>query len=84
MSEFGIGFVWHLARLAREASVRKWDWVRLVSPRSRPAKRLIRPSEDILPVSRLQHGEWAPRRKCRVYNEKYAVRRVRNPPGQDA
>ena len=28
MFEFGIGFVWYLARLVREASVRKWDWVR--------------------------------------------------------
>jgi hypothetical protein len=37
---------------------------------------MIRPSEDILPVSRLQHGKWAPRRKCCVYNETYAVNRL--------
>lgn len=39
-------------------------------------KRRFGRAKNILPVYRLQHEEWAPRRKCRVYNENYAVNRA--------
>ena len=40
---------------------------------------MILPSEDMLPVYRLQHGKSAPMRKCFVYNKNYAVT-ARRPP----